>query len=51
MRGIQYAAAFRPKRDRLWNTGSPGHPRSSRGQAPGDDHPSGWTIGVAVWNL
>src|SRR5882757_8250851 len=36
-RGIQYAAAFRFNHSRLWNTGSPGHPRSSRGQAPGDD--------------
>src|SRR6266436_6150460 len=37
MRGIQYAEASRLKHERLWNTGSPGHPRSSRGQAPGDD--------------
>ena len=36
-RGIQYAAAFRFNHSRLWNTGSPGHPRSGRGQAPGDD--------------
>src|SRR5882672_12274505 len=37
MRGIQYAAASRLKHNRLWNTGSSGHPRSGRGQAPDDD--------------
>src|SRR5216683_5957580 len=36
-RGIQYAETSRLNHNRLWNTGSPGHPRSSRGQAPGED--------------
>ena len=36
-RGTQYAAAPQLNHNRLWNTGSPGHPRSGRGQAPGDD--------------
>ncbi|SIO62364.1 hypothetical protein SAMN05443247_09228 [Bradyrhizobium erythrophlei] len=40
-RGIQYTAASRLNLWRLWNTGSPGHPRSSRGQVPDDDVRSG----------
>ena len=36
-RGIQYTPASRLNHNCLWNTGSPGHPRSSRGQAPGED--------------
>jgi hypothetical protein len=36
-RGTQYSRGVSLKRCDLWNTGSPGHPRSGRGQAPGED--------------
>src|SRR5438876_7827272 len=41
MRGIQYAAASPRMHGQLWNTGSPGHPRSGRVQAPDADRGSG----------
>ncbi len=50
MRGIQYAAAYPLKYKRLWNTGLPGHPRSGRGQAPGNDTGVSGCLKIESWN-